>query len=88
MHERRGQVGLRNQDSHSENARGEEHGGADNGVMGKKPNSIASGYRHRLAGWWGSDKISRFRMENSMFFRPLTLTNDLKCISPSTTTKV
>ncbi len=81
VHERRGRVDLQNHESHSDNAHGENHGGEDNGVTGKKANSIASGYRHRLAGWWGSDKISRFRMENCKDFRSRLLYIVPSCIT-------
>lgn len=36
----------------------------------------ASPDRHRLAGWWGHDRDSRFNMENGLYFRSLLHTDE------------
>jgi kynureninase len=51
------------------------------GAGGSKGNDTQLSYRPRLSGWWGSDKSSRFRMDNK--FVPITGASGFQLSNPS-----
>ncbi|RAR16228.1 kynureninase [Stemphylium lycopersici] len=52
-----------------------------NGVNGAPQHDAQFSYRPRLSGWWGSDKSSRFRMENR--FVPIAGASGFQLSNPS-----
>lgn len=57
------------------------NGKANSGKTPKQANEIQLTYRPRLSGWWGSDKHSRFAMENK--FVPIPGASGFQLSNPS-----